>query len=172
MSIGRFFWCLLLISGVALAQSAESTQPSQPPSYANYSIMLVNPTGGGVVLMHNPQNALEYVDVSKTKEAFSAGYVPARAGEIADLITALKEEIARLTAENTRLQNGQPTQIVVVPTTQVPSQAEIEARERALKRQQLINAWMTLQNMNRPQTQNLNVNVTDCTRFPALCAGK
>lgn len=170
----RILWCLLFFStGVAVAQITDAAQPQQPPTIANFSIMLVNPAGGAVVLMHNPQNALEYVDVSKTKEAFASGYVPARAAEIADLISALKEEISRLSAENARLQSAQAKQqVIVVPTTKAPSQAEIEARERAAKRQQIINAWLALQNMNRQQNQNINVNVRDCTRLPALCAGR
>jgi hypothetical protein len=70
---------------VNTAPSAGQVQPptaqTQPPSYANYSLMLVSPVvgGGAVALMHNPKNELEFVDVNRTKDAFAAGYVPVRA---------------------------------------------------------------------------------------------
>jgi hypothetical protein len=135
--------------------------------------MLVNPAGGAVVLMHSPNNQLEFVDVNNTQKAFSAGYVPVRAAELAELISSLKEESARLGAENTRLRIEVAKQVPIVPT---PSRTDLEAQQRAqaeadraAQRQRLIQTWLMLQNMNRPQT--FNVNVTDCTRFPALCAG-
>jgi hypothetical protein len=156
-----------------------AVQPQQPPNYANYSIMLVSPTGGAVVLMHNPKGELEYVDVNTTKQAFAAGYVPARVSEIGELISSLKEEIDRLTSENMRVQTELVRTQSNAGINPSPSQAQIETQQRAqaeaekaARRQQLLQTWMMLQNTNRPQTQNLNVNVTDCTRFPALCVGR
>ena len=70
-----------LSPSVNTAPAAPQVQPpavqaQQPPSYANYSIMLVGPPGGiAVVLMHNPKNGLEFVEVNNTKQALSAGYV-------------------------------------------------------------------------------------------------
>ena len=169
---------------VNTAPAAPQVQPpaaqaQQPPSYANYSIMLVGPPGGiAVVLMHNPKNELEFVEVNNTKQALSAGYVPVRAAELGEFISSLKEENARLAAENTRLQQSeQAKQVAAAPTSSTPSQAELEAQrragidaERAARRQQLIQTWLMLQNMNRPQT--FDVNVRDCTRYPGACAGK
>jgi hypothetical protein len=157
-----------------------AAQAQQPPSYANYSIMLVNPApgGGAVILMHNPKNELELVEVGKIQAALSAGYVAVRSAELAELIASFKEEIARLSAENVRLQ-GQQAKQVSGPAPVLPSPAEQQAQLRAqiaaekeARRQQMIQSWLMLQNINRPQTQNLNVTVSDCTRFPALCAGK
>jgi len=157
----------------ALAQT-DPAQPSQPPSYANFSIMLVNPAlgGGAVVLMHNPKNELEFVETNNTQKAMSAGYVPVRAAELGEFISALKEDNARLAAENTRLQNEPPKQV-----SSASSQAELDAQPRAqvaaeksAKRQQMIQTWLMLQGMNR--TQNLDVNVRDCTHFPASCIGR
>jgi regulator of replication initiation timing len=167
------------LSGPAAPQQPSATQTQQPTTYPNYSIMLVSPTGGAVVLMHNPKGELQYVDVNNTKQAFAAGYVPARVSEIAELIGSLKEEIDRLTAENARIRTELVKMQPDAQTNSIPSQAQIEAQlraqaeaEKAARRQQLLQTWMMLQNMNRPQTQNLNVNVTDCTRFPALCVGR
>ena len=143
--------------------------------------MLVNPAGGtSVVLMHNPKNELEFVAVNNTQQALSAGYVPVRAAELGEFISSIKEENARLAAENNRLQQSeQAKQVSAAPTLYTPSKAELEAQQRAqiqaenaARHQRMIQSWLMLQNMNRPQTQNLNVTVSDCTRRPAFARGK
>lgn len=175
-------------SGVSLSSpqaQPPAPQSQQPPNYANYSIMLVNPAGGSaVVLMYNPKNQLEFIAADKTGEAFAAGYVPVRAAEIAETIGTLREENARLAEENAQLRNIQAKQdsaavastsspaasaqlLVVQPVSPAPSQSDVAAQEAA-RRQQIIQTWLMLQ----PRTQNLNINVRDCTRFPALCAGR
>lgn len=159
-----------------------AAQTPQPPNYANYTIMLVSPAAnaGAVVLMHTPNNSLQYVDVKQIQAALNNGYVPLRSAEIIDAINYLHAENDRLAAENARLK-GLPAAtapvVVIAPQAQpaAPSQAQIEAQQRAeaaARRQQIIQSFMMMQNANRPQTQNLNVNVTDCTRYPALCAGR
>ena len=128
--------CVSLLLCAALnAQAPAASQPA--PTYPNYSIMLINPAGGGVVLMHNPKNEMEYVDVTETQDAFKAGYVPVRVAEIADVINYLRAEDDRLTAENARLKGDSTNQVapvvVVLPPSQPvpPSQAQIEAQQRA-----------------------------------------
>ena len=112
---------LFAISQTPSQAPVATAQATQPPDYSNYSIMLVRPSGGNaVVLMHNPKNEIVYVDVNKTKEAFAAGYVPVRAAEIGEVLSALKEENARLASEVSRLQSLQqpqatPAQQVVAP---------------------------------------------------------
>jgi hypothetical protein len=142
--------------------------------------MLVSPTlgGGAVALMHNPKNELEFVDVNKIKDAFAAGYLPVRAVELGEFIATLKEDNARLTAENARLQGQPVNQVVTSPAPPTPSRSDIEAQQRAqieaqkaARRQQLIQSWMMLQNMNRPQpyplpmpiNPNANRLQTNCT---------
>ncbi len=140
------------------AQPTANSTP-QPPNVDNYSVMLVGPGAGAgaFVLMHNRENVLELVEVKKTSEALSAGYVPVRAIEIGELIGSLKEEITRLTAENQHLQGEQAGQVSAPPPSAVPSQAELEARRRAqvdaenaARRQQLIQSWLMLRSMNPP----------------------
>jgi hypothetical protein len=107
--------------------------------------------------MHNPKNELEFVEVNNTNHALSAGYVPVRAVELSEFISSLKDENARLAAENTRLQSEQARQVVTAPPSYTPSQAQLEAQrraqvaaEKAARRQQMIQSWLMLQNMNRP----------------------
>ena len=146
--------------------SAAQTQPparaAQPPSYSNYSIMLVNPAGGAVVLMHNPNNQLEFVDVKSIQHALSAGYVPVRAVELGEFISALQGENARLTEENARLQSEQAKSAVdasnaarAAASERLSQQAAQFEAEKAARRQQMIQSWLMLQNMNRPQTYQI-----------------
>jgi hypothetical protein len=160
----------LVCPTVALAQSADTGQTQQSPNYANFSIMPVSPAGGAVVLMHNPKNELENVDVGKTKEAFAAGYVPARVAEISELITLLNEEVVRLRAENAILQSQQLKTAQPASASAGPSPAEIEAQQKAQRRQQLLQTWLILQGANRPQ--GMDIYVRDCTRYPSLCVGR
>lgn len=178
------------VCSVALSQAPVSPTPSdpqsvattpQPPSYANYSLMLVNPVpgGGGVVLMHDTKNQLELVPVNNVKQALDMGFVAVRAGELDELIGALREENARLEEENAQLRSQAPAPQVIAISPQGPSQAEIAERrreqmeaEKAARRQQLIQAWMGIQNMNRsaqpyqlpmPVNPNANRLRTNCT---------
>ncbi|HEX5236218.1 MAG TPA: hypothetical protein VFW25_12910 [Silvibacterium sp.] len=169
--------CLVCCAVLSVGQTPDAAQNSQPPNYSNYSIMLVNPAlgGGAVVLMHSPKNELEFIPVNNTKQAFALGYTAVRAAELGELINALKEENARLSAENLRLQS-QPAAQISAPN-QAPSSADLEAQQKAqiadqkaARRQQMIQTWVMLRGMNR--TQNLNVNVTNCNQSPALCAGR
>jgi len=148
-----------------------AAQAQQPPSYANYSIMLVGPPGGiAVVLMHNPKNELEFVEVNNTKQALSAGYVPVRAAELGEFISALKEENARLSAENTRLQTEPAKQNVDKPSPETLAATDMAIQRRAqdaaqqqAHRQQMIQTWLMLQNMNRPQPYQLPMPVNPNT---------
>jgi hypothetical protein len=142
--------------------------------------MLVNPVpgGGAVALMQNPKNELEFVDVSKIQNALNSGCVSVRTAELAEFLTSMKDEVARLSAENARLLAQQPQQVFAPsPSLLSPQEQEAQRRaqalsEQAARRQQIIQNWLMLQNANRPQTLNLNVTVSDCARNPALCAGK
>jgi hypothetical protein len=174
MKAAALFACLVCCLPV-FAQN-ENPQASQPPSYANYSIMLVNPAmgGGAVVLMHNPKNELEFVPVNNTKEALSKGYVAVRAVELGEFISTLKEENARLTEENARLQSG--SKQVSAVTGSSPSQAEIDAQRRAqaasqsARHQQMIQTWIMLQGLNRPQPYQLPMPVNpNANHFQTNC---
>ncbi len=153
--------CLLALlccsAPLTSAQNTSSTQAPQLPNFANYSIMLVNPAGAAVVLMHSPKNELEYVDVAKTKEAFAAGYVPLRTAEISELIVGLNDEVIRLRSENERLRQVQakldthPSYAPVPPPVDYAAQQQAQAAaDKAARRQQLFQAWVMLQ-AARPQ---------------------
>ncbi len=168
-------WCALL----AMAQT-DTASTSKQTSYANFAIMLVNPVpgGGSVVLMHKPNNELEFVETNNTKQAMAAGYIPVRAAELGELITTMKDEIARLTAENTRLQGESAEQVSDKPSPETLAATEraIQMRtqaaaEQAAKRQQMIQTWLMLQSVNRTQPYQLPMPVnpnanrlhTNCT---------
>jgi hypothetical protein len=186
---------LACTANFGLSQTSTPTPAPQQPGAANYSIMLVNPAGGGdIVLMHTPQNQLELVDANQMPKALSGGYVPVRAAELAELIESFKGEIARLSDENNRLKAElQKTSLAAHPSlltpqeqqnlrsstpgSQSPTVAEIELQQRAqadtaeaTRRAQVLQAW-GLMLASHPATQNFNVNlhVANCNQNPALC---
>jgi hypothetical protein len=168
----------LLFCTASFAQHATPAQTPQPPSYANYSIMLMSPVSGAgaVVLMHNAKNGLEFVDATKIQAALTSGYVPVRAAEITESIGYLRAEIERLTAENARLQGQQPRQ-ASAPGPSLLSPEEQDARRRAqaaseqvTRRQQLIQAFLMMQNANRPQPYQLPMPVNpNANRLQTNC---
>jgi hypothetical protein len=192
MQLARVVALCVLFASLALAQAsnpgsagsvpaanAAPAPQAQPPSYANYNIMLLfPPTGHAVVMMYNPQGRLEFVPVNSTKQAFESGYVPVRAADISNLIDSLSAENKKLESENAALRNAssrpptQPSSVTVVNETG-PQQAALqreamERAERQQRRQQLIQTFLGLQN----RSQNVNVNVTNCNQYPALCVGR
>lgn len=132
-----------------------------------------------MVFTENGQQHLEFIAASKIKESMEKGGKPIRLGDVLAALNAATEKINQLQAENDKLwklamKDAPKSETVIVQQpASAPSQAEIAAQQQAdanARRQQAIQTWMLLQNMNRPQT--LNLNVTNCTRLPALCAGR
>ena len=163
----------------AQTSTAAKADPSPTPAnYANYAIMLLPPQGkgSGVVLMHDPQNGLEYVEISKIKASMDGGYVPVRLAEIAGLIASLQQQVSDLKTENAGLKSAdrqkKPDLLVLQPqpiTPSHPSLAEIEAERQARsqellaqaaafreeRREGAIQTFLLMQNMNRPQPYRL-----------------
>ncbi|MFC5861099.1 hypothetical protein ACFPT7_02210 [Acidicapsa dinghuensis] len=172
---------LLCASQCSFSQTpAPAPAPAaQPPAMANYSIMLVNPTGGGVVIMHDPQNMLALVDVSKVQTALNMGYAPVRAAELVELIDTFKAEIARLSNENSQLKAVQDKQASSATLSELKDQANIQAHQRsqiaddkAAHRQQVLAMWgLAMIGMSRQQPYQLPMPVnpnagrlkTNCT---------
>jgi hypothetical protein len=171
----RVLFCVLPLSVVAAAQSPEVQQ------YAPRAIMLVSAQAGveavaPMIVTDNGAQRLEFVPVSQTKDALEHGAQPVRLADVLGLLIQQSQTIAQLQTENDRLWKvamkdspSQPATVVVQQPTPPPVDPETQ---RAALRQQLILSLLGMQNANRPQTVNMNVNVTDCSRFPALCAAK
>lgn len=187
--------CLMMGCVPAMAQSPEASQ------YLTRPLLLLSGQKGVEAVMPmlftvNGKQQITYVLGSKIKESIDNGGKPIRLGDVLNLLGEQSQSITKLQAENAALQaeneklwkvvtkdhpQQQPPTVVVQqpPPPPQPSPAEIEAQreqqieaEKAARRQQMIQAWIMLQNANRPTTQNLNVTVSNCTRYPALCAGR
>lgn len=172
--------CLLSLCAASFAQSPDAVK------YAPRPILLLDASPGveavmPMVFTENGQQHLEFIPSSKIKESMDRGGKPIRLGDVLAALNEATQRINQLQAENDRLwkiamKDAPKSETVIVqqPTPpSAPSQAEIAAQQQAqanARRQQALQMWMLLQNGNRPQT--LNLNVTDCTRSPALCAGR
>jgi|SRR6185437_6588462 len=169
--------CLVCCGAIpAYAQSAEAL------TYAPRPVALVGNEGTeNVVLMRvviNGNPTLQFVPASKVAETLKNGGLPIRYGDVlsvlgqaAQSIQNLQAQNAALRAENERLwklamkdnprqvQPPAPTVIVQQPASPPPSRLERYMLLRGL--------------MSQPsQNQNIHVTVSNCTRFPALCAGR
>lgn len=177
MSLSRILLCLFLLSGMAMAQSADSLK------YAPRAILLISGDKGveGVMPMvfnTNGQMHLEYVPVSQIKESMDKGGQPIRLGDVLSALREASETINRLQAENDKLwkvamkdsPNQQPpTVIVQQPAPPQPSPLEKYLLLRSLLPQPkpYLLPMPVNPNANRLQTncttQTLgNTTTTDC----------
>jgi hypothetical protein len=161
------------------------TQSPDAIKYAPRQLLLVDPTPGTeavlpMLFITDGTQHLEFVPVHQVKESLDKGGRPVTLADILSVLGVATEKVNQLQAENDRLwkvamKDAPKSETVIVqqPLQPVPSEAQIAAQRQAeanARRQQALQMWMTLQNPNR--TQNLNVNVTNCARFPALCVGR
>ena len=170
--------CLLCLCASSFAQSPDAVK------YAPRHVLLVDPQPGveavlPMVFTVDGKQRVEFVPVHQVKESLEKGGRPVTLADILSALGAATEKVNQLQLENDRLwkvamKDAPKSETVIVQQPPpAPSQATIDAQRQAevnAQRQRAIQTWLLLQGMNRSQT--LNVNVTDCTRFPALCAGR
>jgi hypothetical protein len=165
----RYLMVVLLISLYPSCVSAQSTD--QPGiQYAAYTLLLVPQHGEGFMVAIDKQQKIIFVPISSIAKAVDQeGVSPVRYGDLLQLVRQLGEENQRLKAENDHLwkvaenRPGPPPSVVV---QQAPTPAPDPDAERRQMR------MMLLRSLLAPRSSTVNVNVTDCTRFPALCAGR
>lgn len=171
---------LVLFCAPAFAQNADAAQYAARPI-----ALLSNDKTEGVmpmVISVDGTPKIEYVPGSQMIDSLKKGGHLIRFGDLLSLlgqkdqtISALQAENEALKAENAKLwkvatkDSPQPRPPTVVVQQTAPP-ALTPAEQKAANRQQMIQTWMMMQNANRPQ--NLNVTVSNCTRYPALCAGR
>jgi len=163
---------LALIACLLCASCVE--QSPEAAKYADRPVMLVDHTPGteGVVIWlfnEGGQEHLEFVPTSKTKEAADRGGKPITLGYVLSALGAATDKINQLQAENDRLWKlamkdaPKPTTVVVQQPT-APQPDPDAARRQAI-------LMMMMQNRPAP-SQNINVQYSNCTKYPALCAGR
>jgi hypothetical protein len=164
---------LLLCCLPAFSQNPDAIK------YAPRQVLLVDPTPGTqavlpMLFVTDGQQHLEFIPVNQIKESIDKGGRPVTFADILSILGAATEKVNQLQAENDRLwkvaMKDAPKPDTVIVQQSGPSQADIAAQQQAeayARKQQAIQMWLAFQNANR--TQNLNVNVTNCTRYPALC---
>jgi hypothetical protein len=149
-----------------------SAQSSDQPGiqYAPYTLLLVPQHGEGVMIGIDKQQKIVFVPISSIKNALDQeGVSPVHYGELLQLLRQLGEENQRLKTENDHLwkvaenRPGAPTPVVV---QQSPTPTPDPDAERRQMRMMLLRSLLT------PRSSTVNVNVADCSRTPALCAGR
>jgi hypothetical protein len=112
------------------------------------------------------EQKLAFVPISAIKKAVDVdGALPVRYGDLVQLLRQLSDENQRLKAENDHLwkvAENRPTATPVIVQQQAPPNDPNAARRQA--------QLMVLRSL-LTQRSTVNVNVIDCSRTPALCAG-
>lgn len=173
-------------------KSATPSEPAitqKPEDYAPRALLLIDARPGTEAVMpmiftEGGKQQIEFIAGSKIKESMDKGGRPIRLGDVLVLLGQQTQKITQLQEENAKLwqavTNGNPrTQTVVVQPVQTgPSPEELAEQRREAdmedanaRRQQMIQAWRIMQR-NTNQTQTINLNYRNCTRFPALCVGR
>ncbi len=156
----RYFVAVLFMSAALAAQTA--TQPGV--EYSSYTLLLVPPQGPGMLVAVDRQQKIVFIPIpSIAKSVNEDGVSPVRYGELLQLLRQLGEENQRLKAENDHLwkvaeNHGASTPVIVQQTARPDPDAE-----RRQVRMMLLRSLLT------PRSSTVNVNMTDCSRTPALC---
>ncbi len=186
----KCFTCLavLLAASIAFSQQAPKAQSEAPTgdvqNYASYGIALFPPAPNSEVVLPflTAENKIVFFPLSTVQQAVKENRVlgrPISYGEVVSLIGQFQIENDKLKQENERLWavvGKSSPQTVIVQSPSAAEQAAADAQRAALahaeaQRLQEQRREAILRFLMGQQTQrvNMNVNVTDCTRFPALC---
>jgi hypothetical protein len=150
--------------------------------YAPRQVLLVDPTPGTeavlpMIVTTDGAQRLEFVPTHQIKEFLDKGARPVTLGDILALLGGATEKVNQLQAENEKLWKvAMKSGSVVVeapPSAPQPDIAAIQREEKNARRQQLLQTWMMLQGMNRPQpyqvpmpvNPNANRVQTNCTTY-------
>lgn len=158
---------LMAVLLLCLGLSAQTTDQSGT-EFAAYTILLVPQQGVGYMVAIDKQQKLAFIPIPSIKKAIDQdGVLPVRYGDLLQLVRQLNEENQRLKVENDHLwkvaENHGTTQPVIV------QQQAPQPDPTALRRQAQLMVLRSL--LTQPQHATVNVNVTDCSRTPALCVG-
>lgn len=161
----RHFAALFFLCAALAAQT--QTQPGV--EYSSYTLLLVSHEKGseGKMVGIDKQRQIVFIPISGiTKAVNEDGVSPVSYGELLQLLHQLGEDNQRLKAENDHLwkvaeNHGASTPVIVQQVQQEPS-PDPDAERRQMR-------MMLLRSMFAPRSSTVNVNVSDCSRTPALC---
>jgi regulator of replication initiation timing len=157
-----------LIAVLAMSLCLLSQTTDQPGSeYASYTMLLVPQNGGGYMIAVDKQQKLAFIPIPSISKAINEdGVLPVRYGDLLQLVRQLNEENQRLKTENEHLwkvaENRSSPTPVIVQEQATPPDPNATRRQAQLM---LLRSLLT-------QRSTVNVNVTDCSRTPALCTGR
>ena len=159
---------IIVVLLMSLCLSAQTADPFGL-QYAPYTLLLVPQQRGaeGYMVGIDKQQKLIFVPISSISKAVSEGVLPVRYGDVLQLVQQLSQENQRLKEENDHLwkvAEGHPNSAppVIVQQQAPPDNGNAERQQMRM---------MLLRSLLAPPRSTVNVNVTDCSRTPALCVG-
>jgi hypothetical protein len=124
-----------------------------------------------MVFITDGKQHLEFVPISQIKENLEKGGQPIRLGDVLAALEDANRTINQLQAENEKLWKVAMKDAPPQPPTTVIVQQPVPQLEQPSQQSIALQKYMLLRSM-LPQTQNVNVSFRNCTRYPALCAGR
>ncbi len=167
-----------------LSAVAVTAQTPQELQYSSRAIALMSNDGSEAILpiflRANGKTDLVFIPGSKLDETMKSGGTLVTLGDIeaayreaTDAVSRLQTANQHLRAENEKLWKvATKTPALAQPTPQPSTTVVVEPspapQTDSLSLYLLLRSFLP----QTPQTNNLNVHVSDCTRLPALCAGQ
>lgn len=150
----------------APAAAIAPTPVSSAPNVRGYGVLFASsdPMQGGFALMRSPEDQLLLIPLSGLSDALRKGYRAYTAGDFDDAIGALISQMREVSGqydtcrENFNSLASQVSRPKYQPTTPAPS------TNGALAKYLLLRSLL-----NGRQASTVNLNVTNCNQFPALC---
>lgn len=163
---------------LAMIESAAPAPQKQGPLDGNNTIVLLPVSGGDPMwLLNTPKgDSIEAVPKERLEQALKDGYTRLLSRELAQLLRGVFAQNEQLVKELNALVSdyqllvGKYNRLVAVQSAQTYAPAAAPPTTQP-DRSDLLMKYMLLRSMLPQQTapQTFNVNVTDCTKYPALC---
>jgi hypothetical protein len=138
----------------------------QPPPLEGRVLFILCPDDKFCAFMMNPTGHAEVIPIDLTQKALANGYVGITVGSVLTAFQEVQKQKAAIESDYNLLvqRYNRLAAINAAPPVvySAPPQPTVQDQRR-----DAIRMFLQMQNSNRPQ--NFNVNVRDCSRFPALC---
>jgi len=166
---------VLLLAVTVFGQSQAPAQASAPapatstPNVRGYAVLLASsdPAQVGFALMKSPENQLMLIPLTALTDALKKGFRAYTAGDFDDAIGALVSQIKQVSAQydtcraNFNSLASQVSRPAYQPVAPAPTTNDAVAKYLLLRSL-----------LNGRQASAVNLNVTNCNQFPALCVGR
>lgn len=153
---------------IPIACFSQSAKDGGGPRIEDYAVVLVSPVPGheSIALTADKAGNPERIPVSQLAVAFKFGNVPITLGDLLSVQNELQKQLKELNQDYNRLA-ARYNRLAAVSDEPVNGVRSTLSEQQIMRLMQYQNI---LKSTVQPQTQRIDVRVSDCTAYPALCA--